>query len=35
MVLNTVATEASGCVVLINGLIDETQMYATNNVLLI
>ena len=35
IVLNTVATEASSCVVLINGLIDETQMYGTNNVHLI
>ena len=30
--LNTVATEASRCFLLINGLFDETQMHGTNNV---
>ena len=35
LVMNTVATEAIGCVVLIDGLIDETQMYSFNNVHLI
>ena len=30
--LNTVATEASSCFLLINGLFDETQMHGTNNV---
>ena len=35
IVLNTLATEASSCFVLINGIFDEAQMYGTTNVHLI